>query len=86
MDEPLCFVHFINALTCSHEESGGLCAGEGGNSYASRLLRLSQTFFPGKGTGEVNGIKTSGSQGSGSLRCWGRSNFPGLSQPEALGT
>lgn len=30
MDEPLCFVHFINALACSHKESGGHCSAERG--------------------------------------------------------
>lgn len=44
MDEPLCFVHFINALTCSNKESGGHCSGEGGNKNAGRLLPLSHPF------------------------------------------
>lgn len=55
MDEPLCFVHFINASTCFHTESGGCCSGEGQQKRLEGAL-LSQPLFPGKGSGKSMGL------------------------------
>lgn len=65
MDEPLCFVNFINALTCSHKESDECCSGDGDSRNARRLLPFFQPYFPGKDSREVNGIEHLACQGSG---------------------
>lgn len=69
MDEPLCFVHFINVLTCSHKQSGECCSGDGDSRNARRLLPFSQPYFSGKGSREVNGIEPLASQESGPPQC-----------------
>lgn len=80
MDEPLCFVHFINALTCSHKASGGWCSGAGGNRNARRQVLLPQPFFPGKGSGEVNGSSLWALRGL--VLCGAREKVASLGQPD----
>lgn len=79
MDEPLCFVHFINASTCSHKESGGCCSGEGATETPGGCSAL-PTFIPWEGQWEVNGVESLGSQGKG------RSSFPVFTQFQAFRT
>lgn len=80
MDEPLCFVHFINALTCSHEESGGSCSGDAANRNAGRLLPPSQPFSLWEGQRRGQWDRVLGLSG-----VWS-STVPGLAQFQALGT
>lgn len=66
MDEPLCFVHFINASTCSHKESGGRCSGEGATETPGGCSAL-PAFILWEGQWEVNKVESLGPQGSGPL-------------------
>lgn len=79
MDEPLCFVHFINASTCFHTESDERCSGEGATEMPGGCSAL-PTFIPWEGQREVNGVESLGSQGSDLLAV-----LPGLAQFQAFG-
>lgn len=78
MDEPLCFVHFINASTCSHKESGGCCSGLGTAETPGGCSAL-PTFIPWEGQWEVKGVESLGSQGSGPLTVKWKKQLPCVS-------
>lgn len=81
MDEPLCFVHFINASTCSHKESGGCCSGKGATEMPGGCSAL-PTFIPWEGQWEVNGVEPLGSQGSDPLTVKRKKYLPWAEETE----
>lgn len=83
MDEPLCFVHFINASTCSHKESGRHCSGEGATETPGGCSAL-PTFIPLEGQWEVNGVESLGSQGSDPLMVQGKKQLPWVGQISSI--
>lgn len=81
MDEPLCFVHFINALAYSHKASSECCSGKGGGTETPADCSCSTNFFFNLGRAAGRSMGSSPWALRGLVLCDAREDVTSLSQP-----